>query len=49
MTNEHIKSLIAYEEKEGVRELCRCCGKNGLSSGKCAECLRLELKEGEKK
>ena len=49
MSQREIETLIRYEEAEGVHtyHLCPYCKKNGTRSGKCAECLRKELKEEE--
>ena len=46
-TKAEIESCIRYEEHRGVHtyHLCPYCKENSTRSGKCAECLRKELKD----
>ena len=46
-TKEWLISAIKYEEHKGVHtyHTCSFCQVNATRSGKCAECLKKELKE----
>ena len=45
---EDLLYMIRYEEHKGVHtyHTCPYCKENPTRSGKCAKCLRLELKGG---